>query len=172
MDVFKSCIKALQNELQKKKAVQVDMAKNIRDLPSIVADPDLLQRVFMNLLDNAIKYSWSGGKANEEFVKIKANPQTDLIDVMITNWGIGIDESEYEKNIRTFFIDVKTGTSSIPFAGSGWVWLHAGICTNSRRKYSRKIRSTFGDKERTARYEGFENHIYGPSARKKQIRPV
>jgi two-component system sensor histidine kinase ResE len=58
-------------------------------LPIIEADEDRIEQVLINLLDNALRYTESGGK-----VKIKAITVEEGIIVSITNQGIGIPEDE------------------------------------------------------------------------------
>jgi len=56
----------------------------------VLADPELLERIYTNLLTNAIKYSPINGS-----IVIKAQPfETDKIKVSVTDNGPGINESE------------------------------------------------------------------------------
>jgi NtrC-family two-component system sensor histidine kinase KinB len=71
------------------------------DLPTIHADPAKLGRVFSNLLDNALKFTPSGGQ-----VILSAELQTDgLVAVRIRDTGPGIPE-EYRQKIFERFTQV------------------------------------------------------------------
>jgi len=59
------------------------------DLPTIVADPDILQRILINLLDNALKFTPRGGK-----VWVDARPDADMVRVQVTDTGPGIHPDE------------------------------------------------------------------------------
>ena len=61
------------------------------DLPSIFGDPEYLQRVFFNLLDNAIKFSGPGSKVS---VRIKQAKNRSMLLFFITDNGPGIPEEE------------------------------------------------------------------------------
>ena len=54
-------------------------------LPRVLADPDRLQQVFINLLDNAIKYSSGGATAT-----IRLYHEGNLVPVEVTDTGPGI----------------------------------------------------------------------------------
>jgi two-component system sensor histidine kinase ResE len=54
-------------------------------LPRVLADPDRLQQVFINLLDNAIKYSSGGATAT-----VRLGHEGDVVRVEVTDTGPGI----------------------------------------------------------------------------------
>ncbi|MDH4138204.1 MAG: PAS domain-containing sensor histidine kinase [Anaerolineae bacterium] len=54
-------------------------------LPRVLADPDRLQQVFINLLDNAIKYSSGGATAT-----IRLGHEGDVVQVEVADTGPGI----------------------------------------------------------------------------------
>lgn len=56
-----------------------------KDLPMIVADIALIDRVIQNLVDNAIKFTPAGG-----VVRIELHRLTDAVDVKISDTGAGI----------------------------------------------------------------------------------
>lgn len=55
------------------------------NLPRVLSDRDRLQQVFLNLLDNAIKYSCPGGKAVVRF-----KPEAGFVQAEVHNDGAGI----------------------------------------------------------------------------------
>ncbi len=82
----------------------VSDAKNIvsamNEIPDIQINGDeiLLQRVFANLLDNAIKYTSTGGR-----VYISLEDRGDDVVVRITDTGVGISEDNFGKIFDRFF---------------------------------------------------------------------
>lgn len=65
--------------------------------PVLVADRDLLHRMFVNLCDNAIKYSYSKSEASgDRFINIECHRYSMHNDWIITfrSYGVGIDAEE------------------------------------------------------------------------------
>jgi len=80
-------------------------AKNIEvvtnfdpELPSIKADPKVIEMIIENLFSNAIKYSKEGGKIK---VEVKKNKQNILISVR--DDGFGIPKAEQSKVFKKLF---------------------------------------------------------------------
>jgi signal transduction histidine kinase len=67
------------------------------DLPLIPADRDKIERVLINLLDNAFKYSPSTG-----IVKIEARMIGDHLNISITDQGAGIPSEDRERIFERF----------------------------------------------------------------------
>jgi signal transduction histidine kinase len=61
------------------------------DLPPVLGDRDVVQRVLINLLDNAIKYTPSGGTVR---VEAHSDAETVTLEVIDTGPGIPLDERE------------------------------------------------------------------------------
>ncbi len=61
------------------------------------ADKDLLKRIFMNLLNNAIKFSHTGGK-----IEIHAYPEENWIKVEVRDYGPGIPKEHLELIFEKF----------------------------------------------------------------------
>jgi two-component system sensor histidine kinase ChiS len=76
---------AAQNEVEIKTSIQ-------KDLPKVRASEEELKHVFLNLLDNAIKFNKRGGE-----VLIKARKKDGYIEVSVEDTGIGIAEDQLEK---------------------------------------------------------------------------
>jgi signal transduction histidine kinase len=55
------------------------------NLPPVLADPDMLMRVFSNLCDNALHHTPAGGA-----IVIEARQQGNMLEVAITDSGEGI----------------------------------------------------------------------------------
>jgi signal transduction histidine kinase len=74
--------------------------------PSVLCDPDLIQRVVMNLLDNALKYTPLKGK-----VAIRIEPQLNDVRVEIADTGPGIPSEFHEMIFQKYgFLNVPTHT--------------------------------------------------------------
>jgi signal transduction histidine kinase len=72
--------------------------ENEEALPIIKADANRLHRVFTNLLDNALKFSKTGGK-----VTLSTLETNDHIIVRIEDNGIGIDSRDLPYVFESFF---------------------------------------------------------------------
>ena len=81
------------------------------DLPEIKADPDVLQRVLLNLLDNALKFTPRGGQ-----VWIDARPHAELVQVEVIDTGPGIPP---EERLRVFEKFTQIQGRAVPQRGSG-----------------------------------------------------
>lgn len=68
------------------------------NLPLVLMDSKLITQVFLNLIDNAIKYSPAGGK-----VRILVGANKDSIVSQIIDTGIGIPESQKSRIYDKFF---------------------------------------------------------------------
>jgi NtrC-family two-component system sensor histidine kinase KinB len=89
------------------------------DLPTIRADPAKLGRVFANLLDNALKFTPSGGQ-----VSFSAHlPADGLMAVCISDTGPGIPE-EYRQKIFERFTQVPGRAGRWRGSGLGLTFCH------------------------------------------------
>ena len=66
-------------------------------LPFVYGDASRLRQVFINIIDNAVKYSNPGGK-----VSIEAYAEKDDIVVLISDTGVGISAEDLPK-VKTKF---------------------------------------------------------------------
>lgn len=82
-----------------------------KELPPVFADISLIERVMQNLIDNALKFTPSGGK-----IEIKTLKGTDNnIEISVTDNGIGIPEKDREQIFARYykannFTDLKNST--------------------------------------------------------------
>ncbi|MBI3928549.1 MAG: HAMP domain-containing protein [Armatimonadetes bacterium] len=65
---------------------------------SVWARPDALERVLRNLVDNAVKYSSSGGA-----IRLAANPVGDRVEIRVEDQGIGISSEDLEHVFERFY---------------------------------------------------------------------
>jgi signal transduction histidine kinase len=77
---------------------QVEVLTQIPDLPPTSGDSKSLQRAFAAILDNAIKFSYEGGK-----VEIRAGEKGDEIWAEIRDYGVGIPEEILPRIFERFF---------------------------------------------------------------------
>jgi signal transduction histidine kinase len=74
------------------------LEKPARPLPLVVIDPDAIAQAFINLLDNAVKYS---GDSKE--IEVKLAEQDDFVTVSVIDHGIGIASEERDKVFEKFY---------------------------------------------------------------------
>lgn len=84
----------------------------------IFVDPKKMNRVFINILENAIKYS--KGNINEKIkIDITAYQQGKDLIIKIKDYGIGISENSLEKIFLPFFREKRSRTEKIKGNGLG-----------------------------------------------------
>ncbi|MBI3990623.1 MAG: hypothetical protein HY350_00585 [Candidatus Omnitrophica bacterium] len=77
----------------------IDLITNIQQgLPSVIADRTQLERVFINLLGNAVKFTPEKGK-----ITIKAHSEDNAIRVDISDTGIGIPQEALPMVFEEFY---------------------------------------------------------------------
>lgn len=82
--------------------------------PSIIADGDLLQLAFLNLLDNAVKYSHPPAH-----ISIIVQNEGEWIKIQIIDKGIGIPEEDLTHIFERFYTVDKARSRSLGGAGLG-----------------------------------------------------
>lgn len=80
------------------------------DLPLVIADPDLLQQVFLNLCLNAIQAMPEGGSLSITSGVRRYRTRRSLVDVSIADTGVGIPRELMEKIFDPFFTTRSMGT--------------------------------------------------------------
>lgn len=75
--------------------------ENLEKLPSVCADPEMLQKVFHHLVMNAIKYTPDGGqvKVSGRYVNGVVPPQ---LEITVCDTGIGVDPGMHEMIFQKF----------------------------------------------------------------------
>ncbi len=76
----------------------VNLEKPRQPLPQVVIDPDAIAQAFINLLDNAVKYS---GDAKE--IDVKLAEQSGFVTISVKDRGVGIASAEREKVFEKFY---------------------------------------------------------------------
>ncbi len=67
-------------------------------LPQVMGDPDRLKQVFINIIDNAVKYSNEGGH-----VLVDGHEEDGCIYVRVSDTGVGIPEQDIDRVKEKFF---------------------------------------------------------------------
>ena len=81
-------------------------------LPFVYGDKNRIRQVFINVIDNAIKYSNSGST-----ITISAEEVGNMIQVTITDNGVGISEADLPRVKTKFFKANGFGTESFAECG-------------------------------------------------------
>lgn len=97
---------------QQKVEMGVDMDKSA--LPSLEADPALLQQALLNLVDNAIKYTESGGS-----IQIKVRVGDNRMVFEVSDTGVGISPVDQVHLFEKFYRGIKIGSHQARGSGLG-----------------------------------------------------
>jgi len=109
------------------KRLKVMFIHKNRDLPQVPVDTEKMRAVLQNLLENAVKYTATGGKIEIDFQVID-----NFLQVSIKDSGIGISEEDSKNIFNRFFraknaIKVETDGSGLGlFIAKGIIERHGG----------------------------------------------
>jgi histidine kinase len=138
--------KALQILGQQLKVRGIEVVRDYeQDLPPVMADPDRLEQVFINLLINArdaIDERWQNQPHHKDAkaITLKTTSNAEKVTVEVHDTGVGIPESILERIFEPFFTTKKVGQGT----GLG-LSISYGIiqdCNGSIRAVSRKGEGT------------------------------
>jgi signal transduction histidine kinase len=101
-DVIAATLKTYDAQF-KQHQISVRFERPPAPLPPALIDTDAVAQAFMNLLDNAVKYS---GSAKE--IEVRLSRRDNFASLCVTDHGIGIAREEYEKIFEKFY-RVSTG---------------------------------------------------------------
>ncbi|MCB0165357.1 MAG: response regulator [Anaerolineae bacterium] len=85
----------------------------LKNLPHIQADPELLDKVFYNLMVNAIKYTPDGGAITIDGHVVEWGDQTS-VEIVVSDTGIGIDPEHHDQIFEKFY---QTGEVALHSSG-------------------------------------------------------
>ena len=81
------------------KSKNIELATDIkRDVPSVLADRIQIERVLINLLGNAVKFTPENGK-----ITVRANTKDSVVQVEISDTGVGIPADSLSKIFEEFY---------------------------------------------------------------------
>ena len=78
-------------------------AEDLKALPPISADPDLLQKVFYHIVTNAVKYTPDGGKIQLDSRVVNEPSGQTQVEIATRDTGIGIDPQYHELIFQKFY---------------------------------------------------------------------
>lgn len=95
-DIASAALEAIREKFESAGfRLEVDIAP---DLPSVIADPDAMVTVVLNLLDNAYKYS-----ADDKHVILRAYQKNDAVCFEVEDRGIGLSRRATQKVFDRFY---------------------------------------------------------------------
>ncbi len=93
---------SMYDEIARRHGISVRVIRP-HSLPQVTGDLNRLKQVFINIIDNAVKYTKSDG-----FVDIRVNVEEGFIRVIISDTGVGIPEKDIDRVKEKFFKANKT----------------------------------------------------------------
>lgn len=100
------------------------------ELPDLMVDPDLFTQVFVNLINNAVKYAEQGT------IVLRAERRQHDVHIAVSDNGPGIPEEKLKKIFDKFYIVRKGDTLGSKSSGTG---LGLPICKEIVEHYDGKI---------------------------------
>ena len=124
-DLSRDVLRAMRETASKKSlSLELDLAT---DVPAtMIADPDRLRQVLINLIDNAVKFTDQGGVVLR-VARVEGPENTTLLRFSVTDTGPGLSEEMRRQIFETF----QRGSQTSPdeaVAGSAGLGLGLPIC--------------------------------------------
>jgi signal transduction histidine kinase len=151
VDVYQLIAKCVSRHVPIPKGKEIDLRDDVKGLGTIKADRDMLDLVFDNLIENAIKYSW-----RRQVIVISGERAGDHVRISVTDKGLGVPENMREKIfdsvVRSDVLDREhhtRGTGLGLYVSKLIVDAHGGTI---------RVKSVpfLADPERRLAYEGYE----------------
>jgi len=92
----------MYTELARKQGVEVSFQAPPKD-SFVFGDPDRLKQVFINIIDNAVKYTEKGG-----LVLVTQNEEEGCVKIVVKDTGVGIPAQDIDRVKEKFFKSNKT----------------------------------------------------------------
>jgi two-component system, OmpR family, phosphate regulon sensor histidine kinase PhoR len=90
------------------------------DLPKLLGDTDRLQQLFINLVDNAIKYTPDGGAVTLTAARIvQVNGTQPMVEIVVTDTGPGIPDKDLPRITERFYRVDKARSRDLGGTGLG-----------------------------------------------------
>lgn len=93
--ILDDCLETLAPQISER---QIDLEVNVVPLSRQTGDPEALQRLFINLLENAIKYNRNGGR-----VAVELSPRSGEVVLQVDDTGIGIPANSIDRVFERFY---------------------------------------------------------------------
>ena len=84
------------------------------DFPPVMGDPEKIDEVLTNLIENAMKFSPQGGTVTVEGAVVG-----EEVQVSVGDQGVGISGAEQERIFERFYRVAESGTGTVPGTGLG-----------------------------------------------------
>jgi signal transduction histidine kinase len=104
------------------------------ELPLFSADPEVLRRVFANLISNAVKHTVGDGR-----VQIEARADGDFVEMVVHDDGEGIPEEDLERIFNDFERSRVTNTTRFD-TGMGLAFCKLAVEQHGGRIWARSAR--------------------------------
>ena len=111
-ETVKDCARAAQ-VLATRKGVRLTMQNNATGI-NLSGDKELITRMILNLLDNAVKYTPAGGE-----ISLALTRQNGNAEIIVRDTGIGIAESDRQRIFDRFYRVDKARSRALGGAGLG-----------------------------------------------------
>ena len=111
-ELIRRCIISMEQKLEEKR-LEMDV-RFANEVEHVIADPDAIKRVIINLLDNAVKFSFP-----KETIKIEVLDAGKKVRIDIANYGVGIAKEDIPHIFDRFYKSDKSRTRDKAGAGLG-----------------------------------------------------
>jgi two-component system phosphate regulon sensor histidine kinase PhoR len=130
--MVENLLKIFEKQLQQK---GIDLKLNVPESLRIKADPFWLEQIFINLVDNAIKFT-EGGQ-----IGIDINSENENIKIKIRDTGMGIPKEDLPRIFERFFVGDKSRSRKVSGTGLGLsIVKHAVLAHNGKIDVESKIK--------------------------------
>jgi signal transduction histidine kinase len=93
---------------------------------TLQADPDQLERMLLNLVGNAVKFTPDGGR-----VELVVSETRDSVEITVLDTGMGIPEAEQAQLFTRFFRASTANAQAIQGAGLGLTIVQAIVAAHA-----------------------------------------
>jgi signal transduction histidine kinase len=95
MEIVKDTMTTLKPDYDKK-GLYLEFDEVDENIPDVEGEPNYLSQIFMNLVDNACKYTRTGG------TKISMKKSGKYVDIYVKDTGIGMEEKDIKRAFEKF----------------------------------------------------------------------